>query len=98
MMDKYTDLQIVPLVGLEQGQFITVAITGVAAGGPCVLEFKNGSSTEWSADPNFVGNFADGILVERVKCLSAHSRIRFTSDPVGNPYWISLVWDAVPTY
>jgi hypothetical protein len=98
MMDKYTDLQIVPLVGLQQGQFMTVAITGVTHGGHCVLEFKNGSDTAWSVDPSFKGTISGGILVERVKCLSASSRIRFSADPADAPYWISLVWDAVPTF
>lgn len=97
-MDQQTDNQIVNLWGLEQGQFMTVAITGATGGGDCVLEFKNGSDSNWSVDPTFVGTVASGILVQRVKCLSAHSRVRFLSDPVGVPYYISLVWDASPAF
>jgi hypothetical protein len=97
-MDKHTNLQTVDLWGLEQGQFMTVAITGATGGGNCVLEFKNGSDPAWSIDPTFVGTVTNGILVQRVKCLSAHSRIRFLSNPVATPYYISLVWDAVPNF
>jgi hypothetical protein len=97
-MDKHTDTQVVNLWGLEQGQFMTVVLTGATAGGNCVLEFKNGSDTNWSIDPSFTGTVTGGILVQRVKCLSAHSRIRFLSNPAGTPYWISLVWDAVPQF
>lgn len=97
-MDKQTDLQIVDLWGLEQGQFMTVAITGATVGGNCVLEFKNGSDSNWSVDPTFVGTVTGGVLVQRVKCLSAHSRVRFLGSPTGTPYFISLVWDAVPHF
>ena len=97
-MDRQTDQQIVNLWGLEQGQFMTVAITGATGGGDCVLEFKNGSDANWSVDPTFNGTVTGGVLVQRVKCLSAHSRIRFLSDPAGTPYFISLVWDVVPKF
>ena len=98
-MEANTDLQIVPLGQLEQGQFMTVILTGATAGGAsCVLEIKHANDTVWAADPNFNGTITNGILMERVKCLSAHSRISFVSNPSGTPYWISLVWDAVPQF
>ena len=97
-MDARTLQQTILLTGLEQGQFMTVVITGVTVAGNCVLEFKNGSSPVWTADPNFNGTITGGILVERVKCLSAHTRIRFLAAPTGDPYYISLVWDAVPNF
>lgn len=98
-MDKVTDAQIVELNGLEQGQFMSVVITGATAGGAtCYLEFKNGGDAGWTVDPTFTGTITGGVVVQRVKCLSATSRIRFAANPVGNPYRICLVWDVIPNF
>jgi hypothetical protein len=83
---------------MEQGQFMTIAITGATVGGNCVLEFKNGSDPTWSIDPTFTGTVSGGILVQYVKCLSANTRIRFLADPAGTPYYITVVWDAQPGF
>ncbi len=99
MFDTRTAAQIVELKGLMQGQFMTVAITGATHGFNCVLEFKNGSDPAWSIDPSFNGAVTNGVLVQRVKCLSGMSRIRFLSDPTSaHPSYISVVWDAVPNF
>jgi hypothetical protein len=97
-MDRQLDLQIVQLTGLELGQFMTIILTGATGGGNCVLEFKNGSDPAWTVDPNFNGTVTAGRLVERVKCLSGQTRIRFLADPAGTPYFINLVWDVVPHF
>lgn len=96
-MDKVTDAQEVDLVGLDQGHFMTVVITGATAGGAaCYLEFKNGGDSTWTIDPNFTGTINSGTVIQRVKCLSAISRIRFADDPMGTPYRVCIVWDVVP--
>lgn len=93
-MQDYTDAQTVNLQGMDQGNFMSIVLTG--ASGNCVLEFKNGGSDDWSIDPTFTGTVAGGILVERVKCLSASTRLRFLAAP-GAAYWLSVVWDITPS-
>lgn len=98
-MQKQSDKQILPLTGMEQGQWMTVIITEVVTGGPTVtLEFRNAGSDNWTPHPDFNGALLGGICVQRVQCFSAHMRLNFSSDPVGNPYWVGIVWDAKPTF
>ena len=97
-MQANSDAQIIDLVNMQQGQFMNVVLSSSTAGGNCFLEFKNGSDTAWTIDPNFTGVVTGGILSERVKCLSALTRLRFSTDPAGTPYHLSVVWDAVPNF
>lgn len=89
-MHKNTDEQEVNLTGLEQGQFMNVVITGATQN--CKLEFKNAGDTNWAEDPDFDGTHAGGVVNQRVKCLSAKSRLVFDAAPSAT-YWLSLVWD-----
>lgn len=97
-MQYNTTLQTLDLAGMEQGQFMTIVITQIpAAAGNCVLEFKNAGDSNWTTDPSFNGTVASQAVIQRVKCLSAMTRIRFVGAP-DSAYWLSIVYDAVPQF
>jgi len=94
-MEKRTNDQIVNLWGLQWGNFMDVIISSIPAGaGTATLEFQHSTDAAWVADPNFDGTPTGGVIVQRVKCLSAKTRIRFQNPDAGF-YHITLVWDEV---
>ena len=87
--------QTINLRHLEQGQFMSIVISG--APGNCVLEFLHVEDETWRAHPGFVGTVTGGVLVERLVCISGYMRIRFLAAPE-TPYNLSIVFDARPSF
>ena len=88
--------QVVNLHGLEQGQFMSIVLTEASSN--CVLEFQHVTDDEkWNLYPGFVGMHDDGVIVERMKCISGKMRLRFLSAPTKD-YLLSIVWDARPQF
>lgn len=82
------------LKNLEQGQLMTIVITGATEN--CVLEFQHMSDSTWHVMPNFDGTHADGVVVQEVRCISGRMRVNFADSP--DAYSLSLTWAATPSF
>lgn len=96
-MQEQSSAQQLPLVGMQQGQFMTIIVTDATQA--VTLQFQHQDNTTWYDHPDATAvAVASGlILIKDIQCLGSKMRLNFAAAP-GGTYQVSVLWRTVPTF
>lgn len=92
-----TDLQIIPLDGLDQGHTYAIVVTNAQSA--VTLQFRHAGDPTWRTHPELVNIAPVGTVVSKsVFCFTPQMRLSFASPQTGNKYYLSCTASAEATF